>query len=442
MTASPYYATQRLLHGPVLVRRRGLHAGRLADTVYVIGSYNYGEMPCNTKGVGCGNGRSNGRAVIYSTTAGDPEPRRPGKAVNRHVHRPNLRHAGHAARTGAASARRGAGVRGRRAGLHVPLGAEQHPPRPARDRRQPVESDPDLRGLGWRGDPHRWDVRRPVFPVQLERAAAAWRASLDNCGGMLSRVPNQITHIDRNLDTLQFINVAINPSNPAEVQGGTQDNGTWSNNDPVGDRNTWPQNIYGDGGNSGYDGTNSTWRFNQFTSAFSDSNFQNGDPTKWVIASAPIVNSGEAVGFYFPQVADPNPPDGAHPIFAGAQHVWRTWAFGAGTPGAVPQDKNPNIAFYEANCPEFTTSGADPACGDYQPMGGDLTGNRVRDRPGGWGGLLDYAEQGRPWNTLGHDVGGASLRDAHCGRERPGDGRVAPDRQRDLTDEISKLDLS
>ena len=158
-----------------------------------------------------------------------------------------------------------------------------------------------------------------------------------------------IEHTNKNLDTLQFIDVAINPAQSCEVQGGTQDNGTWSN--PGCDTNTSSQIIYGDGGNSGYDGTNPTWRFNQFTSAFSDSNFENGDPTKWVISSAPIVNSGEAVGFYFPQVADPNPPTGAHPIFAGAQHVWRTWAFGAGTPGAVPQDKNPNIAFYEANCP-------------------------------------------------------------------------------------------
>ena len=45
------------------------------DTVYVIGWMSYGEQPCNTNGVGCGNGRSNGRAVIYSNTAGDPTPR-------------------------------------------------------------------------------------------------------------------------------------------------------------------------------------------------------------------------------------------------------------------------------------------------------------------------------------------------------------------------------
>src|SRR2546425_3452605 len=52
-------------------------------TVYVLGSYSYGELPCNTKGVGCGNGRSNGRAVIYSTTAGDPDASAAGTAVNR-----------------------------------------------------------------------------------------------------------------------------------------------------------------------------------------------------------------------------------------------------------------------------------------------------------------------------------------------------------------------
>ena len=202
-------------------------------------------------------------------------------------------------------------------------------------------------------------------------------ASLANCGRMLSRVPTTITHINRNYNTLQFISVAINPGNPSEVQGGTQDNGTWSNNNPQNSQNTWPQNIYGDGGNSGYDGANPTWRFNEFTSAFTDANFQNGDPTKWVIIWGPLVNSGEAVGFYWPQIGDPNPPTGAHPIFSGLQHVWRSWAFGAGDPGAVPQDTTPNIANYEANCPEFTTFGGEPGCGDFQPLGGPEGSNNA-----------------------------------------------------------------
>ena len=61
---------------------------------------------------------------------------------------------------------------------------------------------------------------------------------------------------------------------------------------------------------------------------------------------------------------------GAHPIFSGAKHVWRTWAFGAGKAGNVPQDKNPDIAGYEANCPEFVTGGDTDGCGDYRPLGG------------------------------------------------------------------------
>jgi hypothetical protein len=201
---------------------------------------------------------------------------------------------------------------------------------------------------------------------------------------MLSKVPTSLAHVNKDLESLQFINVAINPASSCEVMGGTQDNGTWSNNNPSCDTNTWPQIIYGDGGNAGYDGTQPTWRFNEFTSGASDSNFENGEPTKWVVSSAPIINSHEAIGFYWPQVADPNPPAGAHPIFSGAQHVWRTWAFGAGTPGAVPQDTTPNIAFYEANCQEFTVSAANPSCGDYQPMGGDLTSTTYgSDRTGG-----------------------------------------------------------
>ena len=55
----------------------------MPDTVYVIGSNEYGEQPCDTKGVGCGNGRSNGREVLYSDTAGDPDGSATGAAALR-----------------------------------------------------------------------------------------------------------------------------------------------------------------------------------------------------------------------------------------------------------------------------------------------------------------------------------------------------------------------
>src|SRR5262249_12973413 len=165
------------------------------------------------------------------------------------------------------------------------------------------------------------------------------------------------------------INVAINPSNSREVQGGTQDNGTWSNINH-GTTNTFTQVIYGDGGNAGYDASEATWRFNGFTSGVGDSNFANGDPEYWVIPTAPVTRSGEGPAFYWPQIGDPNPTPGTHPIYEGAKHVWRSLAFGAGTPRAVPQDTTPNIGDYLTNCPEFVVSGTQDGCGDYQPLGG------------------------------------------------------------------------
>ena len=78
-------------------------------------------------------------------------------------------------------------------------------------------------------------------------------------------------------------------------------------------------------------------------------------------------------------------------------------------PAAVPQDTTPNIANYEANCPEFTSFG-DPRCGDFQPLGGavgsnnpgDLTGTVYgSDRAGGAVSWIarNKADHGTLWAT-------------------------------------------
>ena len=401
-TASPYYATFNFCTGQCWYDQDVLTPPGMPDTVYVIGSYQYGELPCNTKGVGCGNGRSNGRAVIYSTTAGDPDASATGPALNR-----TFTDLTFDAQDQPASWCSLDGAEQTIGGVTPPFQCLWAPDSIHPDQHALVvnPNNPTQIFEGSDGGVIRTDG---AFSDLSSRCNSNERpllgaASLANCKRMLSQVPTTISHVNKNLDTLQFINVAINPAQSCEVEGGTQDNGTWSNNSPSCDTNTWPQIIYGDGGNAGYDGNQPTWRFNEFTSGFSDSNFENGDPTKWVITSAPIVNSHESIGFYWPQVADPNPPTGAHPIFSGAQHVWRTWAFGAGTPGAVPQDKNPNIAFYESNCQEFTVSGDNPSCGDYQPMGGDLTSTTYgADRTGGSVSWIarNKADHGTMWVAM------------------------------------------
>jgi len=119
----------------------------------------------------------------------------------------------------------------------------------------------------------------------------------------------------------------------------------------------WVQEIYGDGGQSGFSSADDRLRFNTFFGQASDVNFRNGDPTKWVIATGPIVSSPEGSFFYPPVTGDPHPANWGT-IFQGSLSVWRT------------QDWGGNREFLEANCPEFTTSAAEPTCGDFVPIGG------------------------------------------------------------------------
>jgi hypothetical protein len=177
--------------------------------------------------------------------------------------------------------------------------------------------------------------------------------NLATCQQLLSAVPTFLFNLNKGLSTLQFQSVSVAADNPKHLQGGTQDNGTFETH---GSAVVWPQIIYGDGGNSGFNAANSYLRVNTFTGNFHDVNFQNGDPTKWVIASGPIVASGESAQFYPPIIADPNSA-AAGTIFQGSLSVWRT------------QDWAGDQTFLETNCPEFTTSGADPSCGDFVAIG-------------------------------------------------------------------------
>src|SRR5437588_4776514 len=172
------------------------------------------------------------------------------------------------------------------------------------------------------------------------------------CQQLLSAVPTHLFNLNKGLSTIQFQSLSVAADNSKHLQGGTQDNGTF---ETYGSLN-WPQIIYGDGGQSGFNAGNSYLRFNTFTGQANDANFQNGDPSKWVIISAPIISSPEGAQFYPPIIADPNPAR-AGSIFQGSQSVWRT------------QDWGGNKAYLEANCPEFTTSAAQPGCGDFVQIG-------------------------------------------------------------------------
>jgi hypothetical protein len=188
------------------------------------------------------------------------------------------------------------------------------------------------------------------------------------CQQLLSQVPAHLRSLNKGLSTIQFQSVSVAPDDSTHLQGGNQDNGTFETN---GSAITWNQIIYGDGGQSGFNVGNSAQRFNTFFSQYTDANFQNGDPSKWVVISGPLF--AETSSFYKPIIADPFV---AGTIFVGEQSIWRTTDWGG------------DQTFLETNCPEFTTSGSDPDCGDFVIIGNgvpstQLTSSLWGDRDGG-----------------------------------------------------------
>ncbi len=328
---NPYYGTFDYCTGQCVYDNLVVSPAGHPDEVYLGGSYQYGEYGF----------RSNGRAVLRSTNAGEKftdmtwdattTPNSPPNCCNPNPIAPNGIHPDQHALV-VSSNNSGLFFEGSDGGL--------------------VRSSGSYADITSQCD----DRFNAGLISPLSRTA---------CHNLLSSVPTQLYSLNKGLSTLQFSTLSVDPKNVRHLMGGTQDNGTFETN---GSTVTWPQIIYGDGGESGFDIGNSAIRFNQFFSPFTDVNFQNGDPTKWVIISGPLFQSGEGVEFYWPELMDPKV---SGTMYTGLEHVWRTF------------DNGGNQADLEANCPEFTTSGADPACGDWVPLGGsngNLTSSFWGDR--------------------------------------------------------------
>ncbi len=241
-----------------------------------------------------------------------------------------------------------------------------------------------------RSDGNFADVSYKCDQRGLSAAAVAY------CKSLLYRVPNQLSSLNEGFSTLQFQSLSVSSKRPQNnLQGGTQDNGTFQY---TGSSVVWYQEMYGDGGQSGFSSADDGLRFNTFTGQANDANFRNGDPTKWVIIGAPMFDSPEGAYFYPPIIADPNPAK-AGSIFQGSFSVWRT------------QDWGGNRDFLEANCPEFTTFAGQPGCGDFVPIGPpgatDLTDtfaiNYGTDRRGGAVAVIERraSDTGTLWAATG-----------------------------------------
>ncbi len=195
---------------------------------------------------------------------------------------------------------------------------------------------------------------------------------LTRCRQLLSAVPGSYQSLNQGLQTLQFQSLSVNPRNSKNIQGGTQDNGTFETQGSV---SNWPQTIFGDGGLSGFDATNDHFRFHTYFSQQPEVSFRDGAPSSWNFIGDPLF--AESALFYFPIISDPVV---SGTLYSGLNHVWRTLDDGG------PQ------AYLEQHCNEFTGDGPDvnpnppdpdAVCGDWVPLGSSLTGSAAGTRAGG-----------------------------------------------------------
>ena len=192
--------------------------------------------------------------------------------------------------------------------------------------------------------------------------------ALSRCKQLLSNVPNQLIGMNKGLDTLQFTSLSANPHQPGDLQGGTQDNGTWEN---YGQRDPWLNTMIGDGGASGFDREVEEFRFHNFFDVTPEVNFDNGDIGGWIWTADPLFGQ-PGNQFYAPVISDPVV---SGTMWAGTgKGVYRTTTFGLG-----------NRSLEEANRICNTWTGTFEArCGDWKKTGGrDLTAASWGDRPGG-----------------------------------------------------------
>ena len=213
-------------------------------------------------------------------------------------------------------------------------------------------------------------------------------------------MPGRYTSLNKGLQTLQFQSLSVNPANSKDIQGGTQDNGTF---ETTGSNVVWPQTIFGDGGLSGFDATNPHFRFHTYFSQQVEVNFNDGNPPDWDWIADPLF--AESALFYFPIITDPT----VHgTMFAGLTHVWRTKTDGRGEPTALHE-------FTGRHCNRFTRDPRDQ-CGDWVRLGDPTASGRLTCSPG-------TGQAACPYGTTrsGGNVGWVSRApgdDTRCGRRR------------------------
>jgi hypothetical protein len=190
-------------------------------------------------------------------------------------------------------------------------------------------------------------------------------ADLADCKRLLSAIPKRLDSLNDGLNTIQFQSLSADPSDPKRrLLGGTQDNGTFYYQDNP----TWTEVIGGDGAQSGFNPDDGSISYHTYYDATPGVNYADNDPKQWYDTYDPLQASPENRSFYVPFITDPNV---GGRLFLGMQHVWRT------------NDNGGSEAYLKShNCNSVYFDPTRVGCGDWQPIGQDLTSAAFGNRAG------------------------------------------------------------
>ena len=159
------------------------------------------------------------------------------------------------------------------------------------------------------------------------------------------RCPTPAYDLNKGLSTLQFQSLSVAADNPKHLQGGTQDNGTF---ETTARPSSWPQIIYGDGGQSGFNADEQRAALQHVHRPGARRELPERRP--------------DEVGHH--RRADRVAARRARSSIRRSSPIrirqWRARSSRARSSVWRTQDWGGNQAFLEANCPEFTTSSREP----------------------------------------------------------------------------------
>lgn len=207
------------------------------------------------------------------------------------------------------------------------------------------------------------------------------------CQTVLSRVPQTLNAINFGLRTLAFYTLDYDRNNPTRIAAGAQDNGSWESSN--GSTQNWLQINIADGGPNRFDATGAdpNWAMTAWQSGQLEVRFdpQSQTDVNFIADNLTDTHSPyafEASAFIVPAISDPKIP--GH-LFTGREHAFRSDNYGINPVFTDRQSFRANCnvwygAFGDLNDPGSDYDLPDDACDDWRPLGdpspnGRLTAN-------------------------------------------------------------------